>query len=172
MGISWQPGILRIAAVVYDERYSDCRSFADILVQHGATPFPANGDCGRLWHGALSEHFAANRGSVAGLTTDSDSVVSRVCGREFGFSTTYEGTHDGRGPGYIVHHLRGSGYERDFASTLQRDEMPWSESVAEALHRSVRLDNPKSGVQRTMLNTRNSLSQHLYLVSWLLEKSA
>ena len=169
MGVSLQQGTSRIAAVVYDERYSDCRSFANILVRHGATPFPVKGDCGWLWHRALREHLASNRGSVAGLTTDSDFVLSRACGREVGLGVTYEGAHDGRGPDHIVHHLRGAGYESEFAGTL--DEMHWSESVAEALDR-IGLHNLKSGVQGTVLNTRNSLNQHLYLVSWLLEKSA
>ncbi len=136
LGISRQPGISRIAAVVYDERYSDCRSFANILLRHGATPFPVKGDCGQLWHGALTEHLARNRGNVAGLTTDSDCVVSRACGRELGLGLVYEGAHDSRGSSDVMHRLRSTAYQREIVAALGGDGAPWAVSLAQSLLRA------------------------------------
>jgi hypothetical protein len=172
MGISRQPGILRIAAVVYDERYSDCQLFADVLVRQGATPFPVNGDCGRLWHGVLREHLAEDRGSVAGLTTDSDSVVSRMCGRELGFGAAYEGTHDGRGSNYLTHRLRGCVYEHEIAAALGDEPASWAESVAQLLLHAPSHDGAAIFRGPVSLDTPHSSDYPGYLTSWLLEKTA
>jgi hypothetical protein len=172
MGPSSELGISRIAAVVYDERYSDCRSFADILARRGATPFPVNGDCGRLWHGALREHLVANRGSVAGLTTDCDFVVSRICGRELGLSVVYEGAHDSRGSSDVTHRLRSTPYQRKIVAALGRDGSSWAEALAQSL---LRLPSPDSAAifcAPVSLKTPRSSDHPGYLTSWLHEKSA
>ncbi len=169
LGIS-RLGTSRIKAVVYDERYSDCRSFADILVQHGATPFPVNGDCGRLWHGALREHLVGSRGSVAGLTTDSDFVVSRGCGRELGFGATYEGTHDCRGSNCVTHYLQSDAYQQEIAA-LASEDASWAETLAQSLFRLPTHDRGAIFRDPISLKTPSSSDHPGYLTSWLLEES-
>lgn len=172
MGILPQPGTSRIVAVVYDERYSDCRSFADILVRRGAIPFSVNGDCGWLWHGALKQHLVRNRGSVAGLTTDSDFVVSRACAREEGFGVGYEAAHDCRGSNCVMHRLQRGVYHHEIVAALGGDGAPWAESLAQSLLRLWSHDNAavlRSSVSR---ETSRSFDHPGYLTSWLLEKSA
>jgi hypothetical protein len=171
LGISRQPGISRIKAVVYDERYGDCRSFADILVEHGATPFPVNGDCGRLWHGALREHLVGSRGSVAGLTTDSDFVVSRGCGREVGLGATYEGTHDCRASNCVTHRLQRGAYHHEIAGALGGDGASWAESLAQSLLGALAYDNAAILSASVSLKTPRSSDHPGYLTSWLLEES-
>jgi hypothetical protein len=172
MGASSELGISRIAAVVYDERYSDCRSFADILAGRGATPFPVNGDCGRLWHGALREHLLANRGNVAGLTTDSDFVVSRVCGRELGLRLVYEGAHDSRGSSDVAHRLRTTAYQREIAAALGSDGASWAETLAQSLLRMPSHDSAAIFCASVSLKTPRSSDYPGYLTSWLHEESA
>jgi hypothetical protein len=172
MGASWEPGISRIAAIVYDERYSDCRSFADILVRHGATPFPVNGDCGRLWHGALMEHLVGNRGNVAGLTTDSDFVVSSICGRELGLAVAYEGTHDSRGSSNVTHRLRSAAYQREIAAALGGAGASWAENLAQSLLRLPSLGSAAVFCAPVSLKTPRSSDHPGYLTSWLHEESA
>jgi hypothetical protein len=172
MGASWEPGISRIAAVVYDERYSDCRSFADILVRHGATPFPVNRDCGRLWHGTLREHLVRNPGNVAGLTTDSDFVVSRACGRELGLGLVYEGAHDSRGSNDVTHRLRSTAYQREIVAALGGAGASWAENLAQSL---LRLPSHRSAAifgAPVSLKTPRSPDHPGYLTSWLHEESA
>jgi hypothetical protein len=171
-GASWELGFSRIAAVVYDERYSDCRSFADILVRHGATPFPVNGDCGRLWHGTLREHLVRNRGNVAGLTTDSDFVVSRACGRELGLRLVYEGAHDGRGSSNVMHRLRSTAYQREIVVALGNDGASWAESIAQSLLRQPSHDSTAIFGAPVSLKTPRSSDHPGYLTSWLHEESA
>lgn len=170
MGASWERENPRIAAVVYDERYSDCRSFADILVRHGATPFPVNGDCGRLWHGALREHLAANRGKVAGLTADSDFVVSRACGRELGLRLIYEGAHDSRGANGVTHRLRSTAYPREIAAAFDSAGAAWAETLAQSLFGGPTHDGAAIFGATVLLKTSCSSDHPGYLTSWLLEK--
>ena len=174
MGASWEHGfsLSRIAAVVYDERYSDCRLFADILAEHGATPFPVNGDCGRLWYGALTEHLAASRGKVAGLTTDSDFVVSRACGRELGLNLVYEGAHDSRGSNDIMHRLRSTAYQREIAATLGRDRASWTETLGQSLLRLPSHEGAAILSVPVSVKTPRSFDHPGYLTSWLHEACA
>ena len=172
MGAPWEPGISRIAAVVYDERYSDCRAFADILVRRGATPFPVKGDCVRLWHGALREHLLANCGNVAGLTTDSDFVVSRVCGRELGLRLVYEGGHDSRRSSNVAHRLRGAADQREIVATLGSGGTSWPETLAQALLRMPSHDVAAIFCAPVSLKTSRSSDHPGYLTSWLHEESA
>lgn len=172
MGASWEPGTSRITAVVYDERYSDCRSFAEILARHGAIPFPVNGDCGRLWHGALREHLVRNRGNVAGLTTDSDFVVSRACGRELGLRLVYEGAHDSRGSMNITHRLRSTAYQREIAAALGSDGASWAETLAQSLLRLPSHGSAAVFSAPVSLKTPRSSDHPGYLTSWLHERSA
>ena len=172
IGVSREPGITRVTAIVYDERYSDCGSFAGILSRHGAALFSVNGDCGRLWHGALMEHLVANRGNVAGLTTDSDFVVSRACGREHGLRLVYEGAHDSRGATEVMHRLRSAADQREIVAALGGDGASWAETVAQSL---LRLPSHGSAAilrSPVSLKTPRSSDHPGYLTSWLLEKSA
>jgi hypothetical protein len=171
LGTSREPGISRIKAVVYDERYSDCRSFANILVRHGATPFPVKGDCGQLWHGALTEHFARNGGNVAGLTTDSDFVVSRACGRELGFGAAFEGTHDCRGSNCVTHRLQSDAYHHEIVAALTVDDASWAESLARSLLCAPPCDRAAIFRVPVSLKTPRSSDHPGYLTSWRLEKS-
>ena len=170
MGIPRQPGTSRIAAVVYDERYSDCRSFADILVRQGATAFAVNGDCGGLWHRTLRDALA-RWGSVAGLTMDSDFVVSRACGREVSLGVAYEGAHDGRGSSYITHQLQSRAYQHEIAAALGSDHASWAEALAHSLVRAMARDGAAIFRGPVSLQTPRSSGHPGYLTSWLLEKS-
>jgi hypothetical protein len=172
MGASWAPGTSPIAAVMYDERYSDCRSFADILVRRGATPFPVNGDCGRLWHGALREHLVGNRGNVAGLTTDSDFVVSRACGKELGLGLVYEGAHDSRGSSNLTHRLRSVAYQREIATAIGGDGASWAEALAQLLLRLPSCHSAAIFGAPVSLKSPRSSDHPGYLTSWLHEASA
>ncbi|HEV3483278.1 MAG TPA: hypothetical protein VGR97_13235 [Candidatus Acidoferrales bacterium] len=172
MDASWQPGISRITAVVYDERYRDCRAFASVLVRRGATPFPVKGDCARLWYGALRAYLAGNRGNVAGLTTDSDFVVSRACGRELGLRLVYEGAHDSRGSNEVTHRLRSTAYQREIVADLGTDRASWAEMLAQSLLRLPSHDSAAIFCAPVLLKTPRSSDHPGYLTSWLHEGSA
>src|SRR6516162_1451817 len=134
---------LRISAVVYDERYADCRLFADVLAQQG--------------------------GSVGGMTTDSDLTVSRVCGKEEGLKLIYEGSHDCRTSNRLVHRLVGNGVEREVYAALLGDKTPWPHAIADALSRpllAARFMNAVAG--RPVITRPHSIAHPVYLASWLL----
>jgi hypothetical protein len=117
-----------ISAVVYDERYHDCRLFADALVARGAVAFPTRGDSAALWYGPLRARVAAqNSGMIAGFTTEAERHVSQSCGRELALALLYEGTHDSRrrstrrGPNratVIAHRFRAVSGESEIAAAL------------------------------------------------------
>lgn len=133
-----------ITVVIYDERYRDCRLFADALVARGAVAFATRGDSAALWYGPLRAHLAryepldphharypAQHGAhntciVAGFTTEADRHVSQSCGRELTLALLYEGVHDSRrAPGHapnrvttVAHRLRAVSNEAEIAAAL------------------------------------------------------
>jgi hypothetical protein len=162
-----------ITAVVYDERYADCRDFAKALERQGAMPFATLGDAASLWYGALRASLARSGGSVAGMATDSDWVVSRSCGREQGLEVAYEGSHDWRLSDRLIHRLGGDGLEWQVYFALLDAKIPWARSIASGLVRCSHRDAVRigSGVAIGKANgvvTRASTGHPGYLSSWLL----
>jgi len=157
-----------IAAIVYDERYSDCKLFADALIRQGAVAFPANGDSAQLWYGSLRDHLARHAGRVAGLTTYADFSVSQACGRELNLATLYEGAHDARASrSVLTHRIRTRGDESEIAAAFANSRLPWAESLANAL---CRLPSTRDSALRNMatVTTPRSAGHPGYLTSWLL----
>ena len=76
--------------VIYDERYRDARAFALHLGHHGAVAWRTRGDATGLWYGAPASLLRQSNGAVAGLTTHSDLVIARSCGRELGLRLVFE----------------------------------------------------------------------------------
>ncbi len=162
-----------ITAVVYDERYADCRLFADALIRQGAVAFPANGDSAQLWYGSLRAHLAQHAGRVAGLTTYADFSVSQSCGRELSLATLYEGAHDARRSSTnLTHRLRVTGDESEIAAALTDSVLPWAESLANVLCRAARGASPttRDSALRNIatVTTLRSRNHPGYLTSWLL----
>ena len=166
-------GRSKITAVVYDERYADCRMFADSLVRRGAVAFPAGGDAVRVWYGVLRDHLSRFCGSVAGMTTDSDLSASRECGRELGMRIVYEGSHDGRVPGRLQHRLRGGSDSDRVYAALLRGDAPWAEAIARSLGRLALADDIVNAIAaEPIVTTRVSDAFRGYLTSWQLAPAA
>ena len=123
----------RVAAVLFDSRYSSSREFANTLAREGAAVFEVRGDIAGLWYGPLRGHLAKAAGCVAGLTAHSDLTVSRSFGRELRLALRYEGTHDSRGSRAIAHRLRGRVDLDEITSALLRANSDWGESLAQAI---------------------------------------
>jgi hypothetical protein len=165
----------KVTAVVYDERYTDCRAFAKALVGQGAMSFATLGDAGRVWYGALRGYLARTGGSVAGMATHSDWVISRACGREQGLRVAYEGSHDSRMPGRMNHRLGGSGREREVYRALLDPDLTWPEAVATGLLRSYARCEGRTGGAVEIAKAGavpGAGQQPSYLTSWLLNPSA
>jgi hypothetical protein len=166
------PRVAPITAVVYDERYADCRLFAAALVRHGAVAFPANADSAQLWYGSLRAHLASRAGRVAGLTTYADFTISQACGRELDLATLYEGAHDARrSHSNLTHRLRVSGDAPDIAAAIARPDASWAESLANALccFPSARDSAVRNA---STVSTPRATGHPGYLASWLLAPSA
>jgi hypothetical protein len=172
MGETITPRNNRITAVVFDERYIDCTVFSEVLARLGAAAFPTCGDAAIVWYGRLRKLLERHGGSVAGMTTESDRMVSRACGRELNMRMTYEASHDCRASGRLTHRLRGCGEEREVYAALLRDEAPWAEAVANALGRPTVTDRIAGVfVPVPTVTTTNSASHPGYLTSWLVASS-
>ncbi len=158
-----------ISAVVYDERYLDCRFFADVLARQGARAFQSGGDAVSVWYGALQPYLARHGGLVAGMTTDSDRTASCACGAETGWRLVYEGSHDCRISDRLVHRLRGKEVEREVYRALLCDETPWPEAVARGLSRPPLPDAVTYTARALSAVTSSQSADHPgYLASWLL----
>jgi hypothetical protein len=171
-------GPFEITAVLYDDRYADCRAFAKALERHGATSFATvGGDAASVWYGGLRASLMRSGGRVAGMTTDSDWMVSRACGRERGLGMAYEGSHDCRKSDRLIHRLYGNGTEWEVYMSLLHAGIPWAESVANGLVRSsgpggARREGAVAIAKADAVLTRVSTGHPGYLTSWLLDPSA
>jgi hypothetical protein len=176
VGSAKTAGAPRITAVVFDERYSDSRVFADTLVEVGARPFAISGNSAELWYGLLRDHIRSSPGQIAGLTTESDRGVSLACGRELRLRPICEGVHDARRSSAIVHRIHVP-VDRDEIVVAVRASRPlWPESLALALYR-IKFRTAHSARFRTPIAAANApaiattpLSRDFpgYLTSWLL----
>jgi hypothetical protein len=160
--------VVPITAVVYDERYADCRAFADALARRGAKAFATNADAAQLWHGPLRAYVERNPGRVAGLTTYADFSVSQACGRELSFAQLYEGEHDGRrSRANLAHRLRTRGDDREIASAFSGGL--WATQLADALSRTrIEAGAPGATLRSANATTPRSAGHPGYLNSWLL----
>jgi hypothetical protein len=160
--------IAPIAAVVYDDRYADCRAFAGALARRGAKAFATNFDAARLWYGPLRAHLAQNPGRIAGLTTYADFSVSHACGRELNFAQLYEGEHDGRGSrANLAHRLRTRGDDREIATAFSGAS--WATQLADALSRTgIEAGDLRTTPRSAGATTPGAADRPGYLCSWLL----
>jgi len=170
-------GAPRITAVLFDERYSDSRVFADALVALGAQPFAVNGNSAELWYGALRDYTKSQPGQIVGLTTESDRGVSLACGMELRLRPIYEGAHDARRSSSIAHRIHAPVDQDEIAAALRDSHHSWSESLALVLHRAkcfatsriTSLPMPIAAANASAIATP-PLSRDFpgYLTSWLL----
>ena len=154
-----------IAAVVFDERYPDCRIFAETLSRRGAKAFATNRDAVQLWYGPLRAYLAQHSGRVAGLTTYADFSVSQACGRELKLTQIHEGEHDARrSRAELTHRLRTVADDGQVAAAF--GGISWAARLADALGR---LPSPPVGPARLVTaSTPRSEGHPGYLNSWLL----
>lgn len=157
----------RITAVLYDDRYGDCRGFADAFIRRGATPFDTRGDIASLWYGALRAHIARRGGCVAGLTVQSDLVVSQSCGGEIDLKLLYEGSHDCRASDAQAHRLRIRGNDHEIAAALLLSNADWARPLADALGQAA-WSNGSARSQSSAIRTSRSGDHPGFLSSWVL----
>ena len=158
-----------VTAVVFDERYPDCREFAEALALRGAKPFATNQDAAQLWYGGLRAHLAQNPGRVAGLTTYADFSVSLACGRELGLARLYEGAHDGRRSRAELAH-RASTRSGAAEIAVAFAGISWAARLADALSRlhAPAVEGGNSEFRLLTAITQRSAGHPGYLNSWLL----
>jgi hypothetical protein len=164
------PNMSPITAVIYDERYADCRVFAEALERRGATSFATSQDAVQLWYGPLRAHLEKNPGRVAGLATYADFSSSWACGRELNYAIRYEGEHDGRrSRTTLAHRLRTRGDDAEIAAAFARES--WPTQLAEALSCLPESAQTKIVAPRSSTATTPRTTGHPgYLSSWLLAK--
>ena len=83
-----------IDAVVFNDRYSDARAFAQALAALGVPVLSMAGDAGTLWHGALGKGLAGGHRRLVGVGTSMDFLILESLGREAGFKVRFLAQHD------------------------------------------------------------------------------
>jgi hypothetical protein len=164
---SWEVSSARITAVLYDERYNDCRSFAEAFVRRGATAFNTRDDIAKLWYGSLRSHLARYGGGVAGLTAHSDLVVSQSCGSDLNLKVLYEGSHDCRASDALTHRVRVRGNDHEVAAALLYANTDWARPLADALDRAA-WNNGSVLSESPAISTARSDGHPGFLSSWVL----
>jgi len=94
-------------AVVFNERYSDARAFAQALAAAGVPALAMGGDAGALWHGALGKRVAGGYRRLAGIGTSMDLLILESLGREASLKLRFLAQHDCRGCRTLTHSIAG-----------------------------------------------------------------
>jgi hypothetical protein len=94
-------------AVVFNERYSDARAFAQALAAAGVPALAMAGDAGALWHGALGKCMAGGYRRLAGVGTSMDLLILESLGRDAGLKVRFLAQHDCRGSRTLTHSIAG-----------------------------------------------------------------
>ena len=162
-----EPSGQRISAVLFDDRYSSSRAFADALARKGAVAFDTRADVAALWYGPLSDHLAKYGGGVAGLVTDSDSMVSESFGKELRLSLRYEASHDSRALAVIIHKLRSLQRVAEIESVLRSAGSNWGQELGYILART-HSPEPAKHWESAVVRTSQAGDHPGFLRSWLL----
>jgi hypothetical protein len=121
-------------AVVFNDRYSDARAFAQALADRGVPVLAMAGDAGTLWHSTLSKRVAGGRRRLAGVGTSMDLLILESLGREAGLKLRFLAQHDSRGSRTLTHSIAGDNAAyAGLAGELGKSD--WAARLAAALPR-------------------------------------
>jgi hypothetical protein len=132
----------RIDVVVYDERYSDARRFADALQARGVLALATGSDLAGLWHGSRSRSALQAASRIAGFTPDSDLYIVRSMTARQGLRVLYSAMHDGRGARVVRHRLQSGAALDDIASAVASANATWPSVLAGALDTTALVERP------------------------------
>lgn len=121
-------------AVVHDGRYAAARRFARVLGARGVARLSTTGEILTLWNQQCRPRLAGRAWVLIGLTTYSDFAIARSCARSSGATPLYEGMHDFRRAGKIMHTLRAGNAGEAIARALRHED--WTAGLARALMRA------------------------------------
>jgi hypothetical protein len=165
-------------AVVFNERYSDARAFAQALAALGVPRLAMAGDAGTLWHGALGKGAAGGRRRLAGVGTSMDLLILESLGREAGLKVRFLAQHDARGARTLTHSIAAE----DTACAALAGELgtaDWPARLAAALPRLADLACAGQAVSiasarglRVATNVERSQDHPGMLFSWILAPRA
>jgi hypothetical protein len=78
---------------VFDERFTECRGFADELQNAGVVTSPIRGDVAELWYGDLRAYLRENCLPVAGLTDRAALFCLEELARDVGMRVIFRADH-------------------------------------------------------------------------------
>ena len=93
---------------VFDERFTECRGFADELHYAGVVTSPIGGDVAELWYGDLRAYLRENCLPVAGLTDRAALFCLEELGRDVGMRVIFRADHMMDQNGHTEHTAVGS----------------------------------------------------------------
>ncbi len=153
-------------AVVFNERYSDARVFAQTLGARGLPMVPIAGDAGALWYRVLREQVDSGRHRLVGCGTSIDLLILESLGREAGLRLCFQAQHDARGRKTLTHSIRA---EDACRAHLEQEltSSDWPSRLAAALPRAAILQASAAG-SVVVTDVPRSEDHPGMLVSWVL----
>lgn len=122
-GRNLSPGRARIAfhRAVFDERFAECRSFADELRGAGVLTSAIRGDVAELWYDDLRVHLSENRRPIAGLTDRAALFCLEELARDLGMRVIFRADHIIDQTGHTKHTAAGPASLVAVTNNLQPD---------------------------------------------------
>lgn len=149
--------------LVYDERYAECRSFADALRADAHRVFAPGADAGEAYF-ALSRLLAERPLTVIGLTPDSTFLILSQATNGVRARLAHYGVHTYDAADRLTHRLSGTATHAA-AGTLPSLGHEWPGALA----RFLRVAPQRTAASETALTTAlpRAPAHAPYLVSWL-----
>ena len=152
--------------VIFDERYEDCRVFADEARRMGATTCAITDDVTELWYGGLRRQLAEHPGVIAGLTNETNAFLLELLGHDVFHRQVFRGEHSFRNGDLIGHRINGPENFVAQTSGLPFDQGHWSTDLARLFSY---YDNSRPTYPRTSVHTHEHQDpSNLKLVSWII----
>jgi len=120
-------------AVVFNERYSDARAFAQVFAKQGILTLPVAGDAGTLWYGSLKRRIVPGTTRIAAMGTPMDLFILETLARDAGLRVRLRLFHDARGAATLSHSVSANEPVPELAGALAPAGARWPESLARAL---------------------------------------
>ena len=115
---------------VFDERFAECRDFADELENAGVSASAIRGDVANLWYQDLREHLRENRLPVAGLTDRPALFCLEELARDVGMRVVFRADHIIDQNGHVQHTTVGTASLVAVARNLPRQSDGFGRAIA------------------------------------------
>jgi hypothetical protein len=165
--VETEPGATPLYKVIFDERFSSSRAFAEQVERLGASVHGIKGDMTDVWYHDLYAEWKKGPAAIAGLTAHGPIFCLERLAWDQRMRVVFRADHRYRGDGSIEHALSGPAPMLRRATTALGSETDWTSQMASLVTRC-----PQNRPQTSQSNVIGPTVKHAddpeHLISWVI----